>query len=88
MGFRQIGVPYVRPERMFGRSTNSLMKNLGWARRAILSFSYAPLDFIAWLALVTVGLSIMALTALIGARLMFPSAAPRGGRGPPRCQRR
>lgn len=78
VGFRQIGVPYFRPERMFGRSTNSFMKNLGWARRAILSFSYAPLDFIAWLALVTVGLSIVALTALIGARLAFPSAAPRG----------
>jgi glycosyltransferase involved in cell wall biosynthesis len=78
VGFRQIGVPYVRPERMFGRSTNSLLKNFGWARRAILSFSYAPLDFIAWLALITVGLSIVALTGLIGARLMFPSAAPRG----------
>lgn len=78
VGFRQVGVPYFRPERMFGRSTNSLMKNVGWARRAILSFSYAPLDFIAWLAIITVGLSMVALTALIGARLMFPSAAPKG----------
>ena len=35
--------PRVRPERMLGRSTNSVLKNPGWARRAIISFSYAPL---------------------------------------------
>ena len=44
VGYRQVGVKYVRPERMFGRTTNSFRKNLGWARRAIVSFSYAPLD--------------------------------------------
>src|SRR5216684_5596686 len=56
VGFRQTGVPYVRPERMFGTTTNSLLRNLGWARKAIFSFSYLPLDFITWLALGTVGL--------------------------------
>ena len=55
VGFRQTGVPYVRPERPYGTSTNSLVRNLKWARRAVLSFSYAPLDLIAWLAFVTVG---------------------------------
>lgn len=77
-GFRQVGVPYVRPERMFGRTTNSFVKNLGWARRAILSFSYAPLDFIAWLALATVGLSVLAMVAQVVARIAFPGSAPRG----------
>ena len=42
VGFRQLGVPYVRPERMFGRTTNSLRKNIGWARRAIVSFLVRP----------------------------------------------
>ena len=51
VGYKQLGVPYVRPERMFGKSTNSLRKNLGWARRAIVSLSYAPLDLITGLAL-------------------------------------
>jgi dolichol-phosphate mannosyltransferase len=77
-GFRQIGVPYVRPERMFGRTTNSFVKNLGWARRAILSFSYAPLDFIAWLALATVGLSALAMVVQVVARVAFPDSAPKG----------
>ena len=51
--YRQTGVPYVRPERMFGRTTNSLLKNIAWARKGIFSFSYQPLELISWLALVT-----------------------------------
>ena len=78
VGFRQVGVPYVRPAREFGESTNSLVKNLGWARRAILNFSYAPLDLITWLALVTVGLSVVAIFVQIVLRLALPNAAPRG----------
>jgi dolichol-phosphate mannosyltransferase len=78
VGFRQTGVPYVRPERMFGRTTNSLLKNLGWARKAILSFSYAPLDLIVWLALSTVGLSFVAIVLQLFARVFRPELAPRG----------
>jgi len=78
VGFKQVGVSYVRPERMFGRTTNSLLRNLGWARKAILSFSYAPLDFITWLALSTVGISCVALVFQVVSRLFFPNIAPRG----------
>ena len=78
VGFRQTGVPYVRPERMFGRTTNSLLKNLGWARQAIFSFSYAPLDLITWLALATVGFSFVAIVLQVIARLFRPELAPRG----------
>lgn len=78
VGFRQAGVPYVRPERMFGRSTNSLIKNVGWARRAIVSFSYVPLDLIAWLALVTVGVSFAGLVTQLLLRITEPSLAPKG----------
>jgi dolichol-phosphate mannosyltransferase len=45
VGFRQTGVPYVRPERMFGRTTNSLLKNVWWAKKAIFSFSQKPLYY-------------------------------------------
>jgi dolichol-phosphate mannosyltransferase len=78
VGFRQVGVPYVRPERPFGRSTNSLLRNLGWARKAIFSFSYAPLDLIMWIALATVGLSVLGAAVQIVFRLIAPDAAPRG----------
>jgi len=78
VGYRQIGVPYDRPERMFGRSNQSLLRNFGWARKAILSFSYAPLDLITWLALATVGLSFLTIVFQVLAKLIFPEAAPRG----------
>jgi glycosyltransferase involved in cell wall biosynthesis len=78
VGFRQVGVPYVRPARPFGETTNSLRRNVGWARKAIVSFSYAPLNLIAWLAFVTVGLSIVAAIVQIILRLIDPGLAPRG----------
>jgi glycosyltransferase involved in cell wall biosynthesis len=78
VGFRQTGVPYVRPARPYGETTNSLRRNVGWARRAIVSFSYAPLNLIAWLALITVGLSVVAATVTIVLRIVDPQLAPRG----------
>jgi polyisoprenyl-phosphate glycosyltransferase len=78
VGFKQLGVPYVRPERMFGTTTNSLRKNIAWARRAIVSFSYVPLDLITVLALTVVALSAIALLVEVVARLVDPSVAPKG----------
>ncbi|MBI5544749.1 MAG: NAD-dependent epimerase/dehydratase family protein [Deltaproteobacteria bacterium] len=46
VGFKQIGVPYARPERLFGRTTNSLLKNIWWAKKGIFSFSTKPLSYI------------------------------------------
>lgn len=60
VGFRQTGVDYFRPERMFGVSTNNLRKNFRWARKGIFSFSYAPLEM---LLLGGVGLMLAALLA-------------------------
>jgi polyisoprenyl-phosphate glycosyltransferase len=78
VGFRQTGVPYVRPERMFGRSTNSFTRNLGWARKAILSFSYAPLDLITALAFVTVIGAFLLIIVQVVLRLLRPSLVPTG----------
>jgi polyisoprenyl-phosphate glycosyltransferase len=78
VGFTQVGVPYRRPERMFGTTTNSLLRNLGWARKAILSFSYAPLDLITVLALGTVFLSVIVAIVSVLVRLLRPELAPTG----------
>lgn len=78
VGYKQIGIPYVRPERMFGRTTNSLLKNFAWARKAIFSFSYKPLDFIVWLSVLTVSISLLAIIAQVFLRLVFPDIAPKG----------
>ena len=78
VGFKQVGVPYVRPERMFGVTTNNFRKNLGWARRAIVSFSYAPLDVITGLALSVVALSAVGLVTQVVLKIAAPDAAPQG----------
>jgi dolichol-phosphate mannosyltransferase len=78
VGFRQIGVPYERPERLFGRSSNNFLANLGWARRAIVSFSYAPLDLIGWLAFFTTAAAVLVGLVEVVLKIVNPDAAPQG----------
>lgn len=78
VGFRQIGVAYVRPERMFGTTTNSVVRNLGWARKAIFSFSYLPIDIMTWLAAAVVAISFLLAVCQIMARLLAPQWVPSG----------
>ncbi len=78
VGFRQTGVPYVRPDRVFGRTTNSFLRNVQWARQAILSFSYAPLELITWLGLITVVASFLAILFQVTFRILDPSSVPSG----------
>jgi polyisoprenyl-phosphate glycosyltransferase len=78
VGFKQTGVDYVRPERMFGRSTNSLLKNFGWAKKGIFSFSNVPLNMLTYAGLVLFFAgSAVALGQLV-MRLAFPNLAPKG----------
>lgn len=78
VGFKQTGVDYVRPERMFGRSTNNFLKNIDWAKKGIFSFSNTPLTLLTVVG--TVSLALSSLTALIVAllRMFYPDIAPRG----------
>jgi glycosyltransferase involved in cell wall biosynthesis len=76
-GFKQTGVPYVRPERMFGRSTNNLWSNLRWARKGIFSFSYVPLEMISLGALFVSFLALLAAIGQIVAKILWPNV-PHG----------
>lgn len=78
VGFRQTGVDYVRPERMFGRSTNSFLKNVDWAKKGIFSFSNTPLTMLTAGGIVALALSLGAALLVAVLRLMFPDIAPRG----------
>ncbi|HKC25105.1 MAG TPA: glycosyltransferase family 2 protein [Thermoanaerobaculia bacterium] len=49
VGFRQIGVPYVRPPRTRGETKWPLKKMLRFATDALTSFSYVPLQLSSWL---------------------------------------
>lgn len=78
VGFRQEGVDYVRPERMFGVSTNNWMKNINWAKKAIFSFSRTPLHLLTTTGfLATLG-SILFSVVVLAIKFIFPESAPRG----------
>lgn len=77
VGFRQVGVDYVRPERMFGRSTNNIRRNIGWAKKGIFSFSYMPLEIMSYIGLMLTGLSIVAIIVQVILRLLYPDV-PQG----------
>lgn len=72
VGFRQTGVDYVRPKRMFGRSTNNLIKNIGWAKKAFFSYSTAPLHALTAAGFAFLGISILLGIITIAIRIFFP----------------
>ena len=77
-GFKQTGVDYVRPERMFGVTTNSLWKNIGWAKKGILAFSNVPLNILSSFGFILVILSICLGTLQVVLKILFPRLAVPG----------
>jgi len=79
VGYKSCGVPYVRPERFDGRpsvSTKGLISAFRWARKAIFSFSYKPLEWVTHIAIVAVLLAVVGIIAYAG--LFFFTDTPRG----------
>jgi dolichol-phosphate mannosyltransferase len=77
VGFKQTGVDYVRPERMFGKSTNNLRKNIQWAKKAIFSFSFVPLEILSYIGLILTGISFLGIIIQVILRFVYPDA-PQG----------
>ncbi len=67
VGFRQIGVKYTRDARHAGRSSNRIIDLFRWASTGLVSYSYAPLEFISLLAgmvMVLAAIAIVVYTVL------------------------
>ncbi|MBT4651915.1 MAG: glycosyltransferase family 2 protein [Candidatus Pacebacteria bacterium] len=78
LGFKQIGVPYVRPDRKFGTTTNSLIKNFQWAVKGIFSFSYVPLQIMTITSLFVFFLSVIGIIYQILLKIISPESTPSG----------
>ena len=78
VGFKQTGVDYVRPKRVFGESTNNLLLNVEWAKKGIFSFSNTPLTMLTSLGVMLLGISTILAIGSVLVRLFFPDLAPRG----------
>jgi len=77
-GFKQTGIDYVRPKRLFGVTTNSFLKNIGWAKKGIYSFTYVPLDILSMAAVILLGVTCVLMSSTLLIKLFFPQLAPRG----------
>jgi dolichol-phosphate mannosyltransferase len=79
VGYRQIGVGYIRPERYWGEgvSTTNFWKGIQWARRAIFSFSFAPLEWVFYASMLSVFISLFGMFFYLVMYFTFPEA-PRG----------
>ncbi|MBS1592960.1 MAG: NAD-dependent epimerase/dehydratase family protein [Bacteroidetes bacterium] len=78
VGFRQTGVDYIRPERMFGVTTNNWRKNLAWARKAIFSFSFVPLELLTYLGGLLTGISFLAIIWVMINAIFIDHSIPHG----------
>ena len=78
IGFKQVGVPYTRPERMFGKSTNKFLKNVWWAKKGIFSFSLKPLHYIQQFGLLILAFSIALAVFYLFNYVFNPASRVRG----------
>jgi glycosyltransferase involved in cell wall biosynthesis len=72
VGFKQVGVDYLRPRRPFGRSNQSWRRNLWWAKKALFSFSGKPIEWLGYLGAGLTGLSLLAVGYEVVDRLRHP----------------
>jgi nucleoside-diphosphate-sugar epimerase/glycosyltransferase involved in cell wall biosynthesis len=77
-GFRQTGIDYTRPERRFGRTTNSFWKNFAWAKKGIYSFSNVPLNVLSFVGTAMFGLTLLLMLAQVILKLLFPKITQPG----------
>lgn len=77
IGYKQIGVPYVREARQHGRSNENFLSNLWWAKTIIINFSLKPLELISKLAFAVMVLTIILFAVNITFYFIYRDS-PRG----------
>lgn len=79
VGFKQIGIPYVRDARIHGKSSENLIKSLWWAKTIIVNFSLKPLEWISQVAFVVMLLAFLYMSGSIISVFIFrnsPTGTP------------
>jgi glycosyltransferase involved in cell wall biosynthesis len=74
VGFRQVGVPYVRAPRFSGITKYPFKKMLKLALNAITGFSYFPLQLAMYFGFASAGVAIIAIPVVIILRLIGKGA--------------
>jgi polyisoprenyl-phosphate glycosyltransferase len=74
-GFKSIGLPYKRAERFSGETNLTFWDNVRWAKLAIFSFSYKPLELISYVAMLVTVLSASGIVFYIVLAIWFEPPA-------------
>lgn len=77
VGFKQIGVNYVRDPRNKGISHETIWSSLWWARTIIVNFSFKPLEYISITGFVVTFFSFLFIILNL-ILYLFNQSAPRG----------
>ena len=77
VGFKQTGIEYERSARSRGRSTQSPLTLLWWAKTLIVNFSFKPLEWIAVLAMAVVLVAFVSIIVFLISYAIHPDS-PRG----------
>ena len=77
VGFKQTGIEYERSARSRGRSTQSPLMLLWWAKTLIVNFSFKPLEWIAVLAMGVVLVAFVSIVVFLISYAIHPDS-PRG----------
>lgn len=75
VGFKQVGIDYVRDARAHGRSSESILTGFWWAKTILVNFSFKPLEWISTIAFSVTIFSFLFLIYDIIAFLVYGSAA-------------
>jgi len=78
VGFRQIGIPYDRPERAAGESRYGFVRHVKLALDGLFSFSKFPIRFSLVIGLAVTIFSVIYLAKVYLCSFLFGSAAPQG----------
>lgn len=77
VGFKQIGVEYIRDPRNKGESHETIWSSLFWAKTIIVNFSFKPLDYISKIGFIVTFFSFLFIVLNLVSYL-FDQSAPRG----------
>lgn len=78
VGFKQIGVEYIREPRLKGESHENIWSSLWWAKTIIANFSFKPLEYISKMGILITLFSFILIIIDIILYFWGGAAAPKG----------
>lgn len=76
VGFKQIGVDFIRELRVAGVSSSGFFKNVWWAKTIIINFSLKPLEWISKIAFLVVLATCAGIIANLVLYFLIPGSPP------------